>query len=408
MLFRYGNCTQMKDVMAHSLLFLVAKSPAIDPLNPSETFAKAATVENQIVRAIVSVEQWFTNHWMELAIAGGVAFLLYAMLSWVKRRAKKMAEAREGTLDLTTIALRVVGRTGRSFRIMAVIMTVAGYANTPTRLYGLIVVLFTVVAVLQVAMWVRELILGLIERRAYAGEAANESLENAMVLIRLLVSVAVFAVAVIVILDNLGVNVTGLVAGLGIGGIAIGLAAQGIFSDLFAALSILFDKPFKRGEVIQFDTMTATVEKIGLKSTRLRALDGQEVIVSNTQLLNKQIDNMTQLHRRRSRYVLGLVYHTPPEKLRVLPEKLQAIVEANNAHFIRANFTHFSASAIDFEVIFDVLSSEVEINHAQRHAIAMDILDLFARDGYEFAYPTQTTYTAAPDGTMVMPYALPK
>lgn len=398
----------MKDVMLHTLALWTAKAPALDPLTPAETFAKAETAEAHLVRAYNSIEAWFTNHWLELAIAGGVAFLLYAVFSWIKRRAKRMAEARAGTIDFTEIALRVVGRTGRVFRIMAAIMPVAGYANTPTRLYGFILVVFTVVAVLQVAVWVRELILGLIERRAYAGEATNESLENAMVLIRLLVSVAVFAVAFIVILDNLGVNVTGLIAGLGIGGIAIGLAAQGIFSDLFAALSILFDKPFKRGEVIQFDTMTATVEKIGLKSTRLRALDGQEVIVSNTQLLNKQIDNMTQLHRRRSRYVLALVYHTPPEKLRALPDKLQAIVEDKGAHFIRANFTLFNASSIDFEVIFDVLSGEVEINHAHRHAIAMDILDLFARDGYEFAYPTQTTFTAAPDGTMVMPYMVPK
>lgn len=393
----------MKDVMFHSLALLTAKAPAIDPLNPAETFAKAETVEAQLVGGFNSIEAWFTNHWLELAIAGGVAFLLYAALSWIKRRAKRMAEAREGTIDLTEIALRVVGRTGRSFRIMAAIMPVAGYANTPTRLYGFIVIVFTVIAVLQVAVWVRELILGLIERRAYAGEATNESLENAMVLIRLLVSVAVFAVAFIVILDNLGVNVTGLVAGLGIGGIAIGLAAQGIFSDLFAALSILFDKPFKRGEVIHFDTMTATVEKIGLKSTRLRALDGQEVIVSNTQLLSQQIENMTQLHRRRSRYILGLVYYTKPEMLRALPEKLQAIVESNNADFVRANFTSFNASSIDFELIFDVLSGEVAVYHADRHAIAMDIIELFERDGYEFAFPTQMTFQGRPDGSIVDP-----
>lgn len=380
----------------------------LNPLDPSNTIENAQNLENVIVRTYRLVEQWMVNHWMELAIAFVVAFLIYAGLSFVKRRARAMADKRVDQVDFAQIALRVVGRTGRIFRIMIAVMLVAGYANTPTKLYGVIVIVFTVVAVLQVAVWVRELILGLIERRAFAGEATNESLENAMTLIRLLVSVAVFAVAFIVILDNLGVNVTGLIAGLGIGGIAIGLAAQGIFSDLFAALSILFDKPFKRGEVIQFDTMTATVEKIGLKSTRLRALDGQEVIVSNTQLLSKQIDNMTQLHRRRSRFVLGLVYHTPPEKMRALPEKLQAVVEDKGAHFIRANFTLFNASSIDFEVVFDVLSGEVEVNHAQRHAIAMDIIELFAKDGYEFAYPTQTTYTAAPDGTMVMPYAAPK
>ncbi len=395
-----------------SLLNLIqsAAKPAapIDPLNPTATIQNAQNLENLVTRTYRVVEQWMVNHWLELVIAFVVGFLIYAGLSYIKRHARSRADRREGPVDFTYIALRVIGRTGRIFRIMVAIMLVAGYANTPSKLYGIIVILFTVVAVLQVAVWVRELILGLIERKANAGETGNEGLENAMTLIRLLVSVAVFAVAFIVILDNLGVNVTGLVAGLGIGGIAIGLAAQGIFSDLFAALSILFDKPFKRGEVIHFDTMTATVEKIGLKSTRLRALDGQEVIVSNTQLLSKQIDNMSQLHRRRSRYVLGLVYQTPPEKLRALPDKLQAIVESKGAHFVRANFTAFGPSSIDFELIFDVLSGEVEVNHAERHAIAMDLIELFAREGYEFAYPTQTTYTAAPDGSMVMPYAVPK
>ncbi len=385
-----------------------ATGAAIDPLDPSTTIAKAQSLEENGFRLYRAVENWLTNHWLELAIAFVIGFLIYVALSFVKRRAKAMAEQRAGAHDVPAIALRVVGRTGRIFRIMTAAVLVAGYANTPTRLYGLIVVLFTIIAVLQVAVWVRELILGLIERRASAGEGSNESLENAMTLIRLLVSVAVFAVALIVILDNLGVNVTGLVAGLGIGGIAIGLAAQGIFSDLFAALSILFDKPFKRGEVIQFDTMVATVEKIGLKSTRLRALDGQEVIVSNTQLLAKQIDNLSQLFRRRSRFVLGLVYHTPPEKLRALPDRLRAVVEANDAHFVRANFTAFGASAIDFELVFDVLSSDADVNFAYRHKVAMDLIDLFAREGYEFAYPTQTTYTAAPDGTLVMPYAVPK
>jgi len=123
-----------------------------------------------------------------------------------------------------------------------------------------------------------EIVLGLIQRRAAEGH--NETLSNAMGIIRLLISVALFAIAAIVILDNMGVNVTGLIAGLGIGGIAIGLAAQGIFSDLFASLSIIFDRPFRVGETIKYDMSTATVERIGLKSTRLRSVNG-ELLVEN-------------------------------------------------------------------------------------------------------------------------------
>ncbi len=121
---------------------------------------------------------------------------------------------------------------------------------------------------------------------------ARASLGNAMAIIRVLISVALFAIAGILILDNLGVNVTALVAGLGIGGIAIGLAAQGIFSDLFAALAILFDKPFKKGDTIRYDNSTGTVERIGLKTTRLRSLTGEQLIMANTKLLEREIHNL--------------------------------------------------------------------------------------------------------------------
>src|SRR5690606_9331072 len=140
---------------------------------------------------------------------------------------------------------------------------VAGYASPPAIILATIQFVFTIAVVFQVAVWVREIVIGLIQRRAAEGH--NETLNNAMGIIRLLISVALFAIAAIVILDNMGVNVTGLVAGLGIGGIAIGLAAQGIFSDLFASLSIIFDRPFRVGQAIKYDNSAGTVERIGLK-----------------------------------------------------------------------------------------------------------------------------------------------
>jgi small-conductance mechanosensitive channel len=132
-----------------------------------------------------------------------------------------------------------------------------------------------------------------------------------MAIIRVLVSVALFAIAGILILDNLGVNVTALVAGLGIGGIAIGLAAQGIFSDLFAALAILFDKPFKKGDTIRYDQSTGTVERIGLKTTRLRSLTGEQLIMANTKLLEREIHNLAAAKASNALYV---AVGTPPAK----------------------------------------------------------------------------------------------
>ena len=175
-----------------------------------------------------------------------------------------------------------------------------------------------------------------------------------MSVIRVLVSIALFAIAFIVILDNLGVNVTALVAGLGIGGIAIGLAAQGIFSDLFAALAILFDKPFKRGDVIRYDNSVGTVERIGLKTTRLRSLTGEQMIMANTKLLEREIHNLADGRSRRMTLTFGLVYRTPADKLERVPELARAAVEERKGcKFVRCTLSALAPSSLDHELLFD-------------------------------------------------------
>jgi small-conductance mechanosensitive channel len=348
---------------------------------------------------------WVQGNMLELTIAVAAAVLLFFVLSWIRRVAARIARESEHRSALKSIIARTISRTSKFFRVMVAVELVNGFANAPAPLGRTIEVLFTISFVIQVAIWLREIVLGLIERRAGEGEHEHDTLKSAMVLIRLLVSFAVFAIAAIVILDNLGVNVTGLVAGLGVGGIAIGLAAQGIFSDLFAAISIIFDKPFKRGDTVSYDTTTARVEKIGMKSTRLRALTGEEKIIGNSKLLDKEITNNTLTIYRRVNFPLSLVYHTPPATAAKVPDILREIVEANGSEFIRAGFTTFSPSALDFQLVFDVNSDDVEEMFKARHAVGIAIVERFAKDGIEFAYPTQTTYTAAPDGTLVMPYA---
>jgi small-conductance mechanosensitive channel len=348
---------------------------------------------------------WVHGNALELGIALAAAVILFLLLSWLKRIAAKIARASEHRAELKSIIARTLARTSKFFRVMVAVELVNRIANAPEALARAIDVLFTIAIVVQVAIWLREIVLGLIERRAGNGEQEHETLQSAMVLIRLLVSFALFAIAAIVILDNLGVNVTGLIAGLGVGGIAIGLAAQGIFSDLFAAMSIIFDKPFRRGDTVTYDTTTARVERIGMKSTRLRALTGEEKIISNSKLLEKEITNNTLTVYRRVNFPLTLVYHTPPATAARVPDILKEIVEANGAQFIRAGFTTFAPSSLDFQLVFDVNSDDVEEMFKARHAVGIAIVERFAREGIEFAYPTQTTYTASPDGTLVMPYA---
>lgn len=354
-----------------------------------------------------TIVAWVQGNAVELGFALAAAVIVFLLLSWLKRVAAKIARENENRAELKSIIARTLARTSKFFRVMVAVELVNRYANAPEMLARTIDVLFTIAVVIQVAIWLREIILGFIERRAGNGHHERDTLASAMVLIRLLVSFAVFAIAAIVILDNLGVNVTGLIAGLGVGGIAIGLAAQGIFSDLFAAISIIFDKPFRRGDTITYDTTTARVEKIGMKSTRLRALTGEEKIISNSKLLEKEITNNTLTIYRRVNFPLTLVYHTPPATAAVVPEILKEIVEANGSDFIRAGFTTFGPSSLDFQLVFDVNSDDVEEMFKARHAVGIAIVERFDREGIEFAYPTQTTYTASPDGRLVMPYAAP-
>ncbi|MGH6706516.1 MAG: mechanosensitive ion channel family protein, partial [Sphingomicrobium sp.] len=255
---------------------------------------------------------WITNNLDRLAtgalVAAGIVGVML-VLRWIGRRILADDPEIKGWKGIVG---RVLAKTTILFMVAAAIDIVCSYAAIPTKLARLADILFIIASALQVAIWAREIIIGVIRGRVGEDPGAS-TLGNAMSLIRVLVSVAVFAIAIIVILDNLGVNVTALVAGLGIGGIAIGLAAQGIFSDLFAALAIVFDRPFRRGDTVTYGTTTGTVERIGLKTTRLRGRTGEQVIMANTKLLEQEVRNLGDGKVRRTFLPFGLTYQTTPE-----------------------------------------------------------------------------------------------
>lgn len=352
--------------------------------------------------AVTDLYVWLASHWFNIAIAVGIGICLYLALALLRGFLRRLCQ-RGAAGSLGTVLGRAVTRTSHIFMALLAARLVVNYANPPDWLRDAVTLLFTIAAVFQAAVWAREFVLGLIERRADPANG-HETMRNAMGIIRLLVSVALFAIAAVVVLDNVGVNVTGLVAGLGIGGIAIGLAAQGIFSDLFAALSIIFDKPFRTGDTIAYDATTGTVERIGLKSTHLRAVTGERKIISNTQLLGKELTNFVGLNHRRLKFTIAIVYQTPSEVAMRVPRILQSVVEESGATFVQSSFVSFGASSLDFEVEYDLFSPELDNLHAMRHKIGMGIFRRFNAEGIEFAYPTQTSFTAAPDGTRIMPY----
>jgi small-conductance mechanosensitive channel len=352
--------------------------------------------------------RWLRADLQSALIAIGVAVLLSVMFLGLRKWLGSFANRRKGAGTWLVTACDLIGKTKLWFIIALSARLVVQFVEMPHALADAVKFLFIVAATLQSAIWVRALAIDLIEQRAAAGGADEANLGSAINIIRLLITVAVFAIAAIIVLDNLGVNVTGLVAGLGVGGIAIGLAAQGIFSDLFAALSIIFDRPFRVGDVITYEgkegPTTGTVEEIGLKSTRIRALTGELRIIANAKLLDQEVTNYVGRAVYRQTLRVGVTYQIPADLAEAIPDLMRAEVEKAGNVFIRCAFTGFGASSLDYEMLFDVEIDNVAEANRSFQQVALGIYRTFNERGIEFAYPTQTTFTAAPDGRMVMPY----
>ena len=372
-----------------------AKAPSFDP-------DRVGDQAGDLARSSIT---WVSTHWFQIAVAIGIGVALSVLLLWLRSLGPRLARRSASGKGWPAIIGRAIERTNTAFIVLLSARLVSGYAGAPPNVATTIDFLFTVAMVFQAAVWAREIILGAIEHRTRDEHYAGEALMSAMGLIRLLVTFAVFAIALVVVLDNLGVNVTGLVAGLGVGGIAIGLAAQGIFADLFAALAIIFDRPFRRGDAVSYDQTSGTVEEIGLKSTRVRGVNGEERIISNKQLLDKEIQNNTRRERRRIKFTLGLAYETPVETLERFPAMMKETIDGCGLVYVRCGLLQFGASSIDFDIEFDSNSPDFQAAFDGRHKAGVAILKRCNDEGITIPYPTQVTYTAAPDGRYVMPYS---
>ena len=337
-----------------------------------------------------------------VALGVGLYFALILTRGWFRRRL-----ARYGNVgSWGWIALRVVARTRSFFLVTASAMAVSRLFEAPGAVTAFVTFLFTISAAVQGAFWAREFLIALVERKSAVLEP-DATITSAVGVLTVLINVVVWAITGVILLDNLGVNVTGLVAGLGIGGIAIGLAAQGIFSDLFAALSILLDRPFKNGDTIQVggpQGVIGTVEHIGLKTTRLRALSGEIVVLSNANMLSQQINNFAAYEQRRVVTALGVTYQTPAAMLAQLPAELEKIVGARErCRFDRAHFVSFGAFSLDFELVYFVKDAGLLAMMEERQAIGIAVLKRFEELDVEFAYPTQVEMLAGPDGKVIDP-----
>lgn len=368
------------------------------------SIATVVDLPSHAARVTSETVHWLRTDSLDAAIGAGGAVVIYLILVGIRMLVCRWLGDGDDIASWRGFVRRMIGRTHSFFFAALAIELVVRSVALPGTLVNVAGFLFTVAAAFQGAVWVRELILGLVARRAAASEEDHGSLASAMGIITILVNVVVWSIAMILVLDNLNVNVTGLVAGLGVGGIAIGLAAQGIFGDLFAALAILFDRPFRVGDQIKFGDVQGDVEAIGLKTVRIRAITGEQVIISNAELLKLQIANQRRILERRVVLQIGVIYQTTPDQLEAIPGEIEAIIRGREfCRFDRAHFFRFGDSSLDFEIVFHVTVPEYNVLMAERHIIGLAMIRRFAEMGVEFAYPTQTTFTAGLDGRPIDP-----
>lgn len=205
----------------------------------------------------------------------------------------------------------------------------------------------------------------------------------------------IWCAGIVFVLNNLGYNVTTIITGLGIGGIAVALAAQAILADLFSYFVIFFDRPFEIGDFIKVDDKVGNVEYIGIKTTRLRAIGGEQLICSNKDLTDSRVHNFKRMEKRRVVFNIGVVYQTPSGKVKQIPEIIKNIIESNeDVVFDRSHFSGFGDFSFNFETVYFILSPDYALYMNRQQNIYNDILTAFENESIEFAYPTQTLFAA--------------
>ncbi|HEX5092149.1 MAG TPA: mechanosensitive ion channel family protein [Burkholderiales bacterium] len=269
----------------------------------------------------------------------------------------------------------------------------ASALHLPARLDQLLHNVAMVAVVAQFALWVNRWLLQWLALRAEAARSVDPAATTTVNLLGFVGRVVVWAMALLLALDQLGFNVTALVAGLGIGGIAVALAVQNILGDLFASMAIVLDKPFQVGDFIVVGDLAGSVEKVGLKTTRVKSLSGEQLVFANAQLLGSQIRNYKRMQERRIAFAIGVTYETPLEKLRALGGWLKAAVEAQpGVRFDRAHFKEYADFSLHYEIVYYVLSPDYNQYMDVQQAINLAIFEKLSAEGVKFAYPTRTLY----------------
>ncbi len=348
---------------------------------------------------------WFQNTTFfgmsiaSLATALVAAVLAYIVMSFALRftlsRMRKIAERTETRIDDVLVA--VLASTNRLLIALAAILIGVGLLDLPDRWHTRVGQLWFIALALQVALWgMRAIRMSVARYTAKHSSPGMTQVSASATLMSWGLRSILWAVVLLAILSNLGVNITAFVASLGVGGIAIALAAQTILGDLFASLSIAVDKPFQVGDFVTVGSVAGTVQMIGLKSTRIRSLGGEQIVMGNTEILKQTINNFKTLAERRIVFQFGVTYDATPDQLAEVQQIVKRLVDAQEKmRFDRAHFKGFGDSSLDFELVYYVLDPAYAVYMDVQQQFNLSLMRELEAIGVEFAFPTRTLHIAS-------------
>lgn len=329
-----------------------------------------------------------------LVLVGLLLFLKITQISVVSYL-KKLS--RKTKTDFDDVLIKVFSQVKPPFYVLLALFFAIKPIALPEIVIKVINVLFVLFLAFEIIRSLEKVIEYTIKKRgALKKDEAGLSRSMAQ-LIKVGARIILWLLAASIILSNLGFDVTSLVAGLGIGGLAVALAVQNILGDLFSSFSLYLDKPFQEGDFIAAGKDMGTVKKIGLKTTRIKTLQGEELVIPNKELTGSRVQNFKRMKTRRDSFMLGVVYGTRSEKLKKIPELIKKIIESVElAEFDRCHFKEYGDFSLNFEIVYFVQSNEYPVFMDTKQEINLKIYKKFQEEGIEFAYPTQTIFTQQP------------
>jgi small-conductance mechanosensitive channel len=343
---------------------------------------------------ILYTDYWGNPVWkwlITIAIAIVAVFLIYLFRSWAVRRIKP--RAKQTTTLFDDAAILIIEKSRLFFIIILSLYIGLLFVALPPHISKLTRSIIFIALGLQAGFWGNALIRFWIASRTKPGEEMDTATGSAFGIIAFFARLVLWSGIVLWLLDNLGVNITALVAGMGIGGIAIALAVQSILGDILSSVSIVLDKPFEVGDFITIGNYLGTVERIGIKTTRVRSLEGDQLVFSNTDLIKGPIRNYKRMNERRVLFTFTVTYQTPVDKLEAIPQMIREIIATvPQTRCDRVHFKSYGDSALIFEVVYFVTTQDYNTYMDIHQAINLAIYRKFEQEHIEFAYPTQTIY----------------